>query len=223
MKSRLHHVFCILLGVAAVFASQHSSAQEPKYRLVEVGGRVSLEVPSHWYLADLEERKNNARLPDGMESAAGEKLGPARLATLVVRPKPDPASARVMVFFVENWNESQSDLREALRSNRTRTMQAVTDAFHEDMTGAAKMFAKQGVTLLGQEAVATDSIGGAIAFTLTYRRKPSGTKDDSPLTEIQYHVPMGTQKIIITFSYRESEARLLRPILDRVRRSVAIQ
>ena len=80
---------------------------------------------------------------------------------------------------------------------------------------------KQGMQILGEEKVGVDTIGGLTAFTLMYRR--TSAVSPSPFTVIQYHVPVGKEKVLITLSYRESDGRLFGLILDRVKRSIMIK
>lgn len=116
---------------------------------------------------------------------------------------------------------SQSDVRSALQSDREGTLREVETSFREEKAVLSKVMEKQGIKIIGQESFGFDLIGNMTAFTLSYRR--TSAVGSSPFLVTQYHVPVGLEKVLITLSYREADALLFRPILERVKRSVTIR
>jgi hypothetical protein len=211
-----------IVVLVALFAQTYSiRAEEPNYRRVEVGNRVSLDVPSHWHLRGLDDRRNVAAAAEAVVAAAGRPNEPVHVAALSVVSTPEPIGGIIRVSFISIEQLSQPDLANALRTDRLATMREVASVFHEDMLALSKGFESQGIHVLGQESVGTASIGGATAFTLSYRR--TSAAGQSPFTVVQYHVPLGKQKALISLSYRESDAPLFKAIFDRVKRSIVIR
>lgn len=215
-----------LLSIAMTFvislaAASVVFAQESQFRRVSVGGRVSIEVPAHWHVRDLDERKNIAAAGEVLTDGVGNKNQPMHVSALSVVSRPAPVGAIIRVSFVPTEEFSQASLLKEIQLDRTAVLQEVTSAFKEEFDQLRKVMAKQGLSILGQEKVGIETIGGLTAFTFSYRR--TSDNGQSPFTVIQYHVPVGKEKILITLSYRESDGRLFGLILDRVKRSVVIQ
>lgn len=211
-----------VVALVALFTQVNLAfAQESHYRRIEVGDRVSLDVPSHWHIRDLDERRNIAAAGEAITGAAGRPNEPMHVSALSVVSKPDPIGAIIRVSFIQIEELSQADVLKALRSDRSGTMREIAAVVREEMIAVSKGLESQGMRIIGQESVATDSIGGATAFTVSYRR--TSALGQSPFAVTQYHIPLGKGKVLISLSYRESDAVLFRPILDRVKRSVVIR
>lgn len=217
--------FILLTLVVCV---NNSSAQVSNYRRIEVGKRVSLEVPKHWHVRDLDERRNIAAAGEAIMDAVGRKNEPSHVTSLSVVSQPGPVGAIIRISFIPIDKLSQSDVRSALQSDREGTLREVETSFREVETSfreekavLSKVMEKQGIKIIGQESFGFDLIGNMTAFTLSYRR--TSAVGSSPFLVTQYHVPVGLEKVLITLSYREADALLFRPILERVKRSVAIR
>ena len=207
--------------LALVVCVGNSSAQESNYRCIEVGKRVSLEVPNHWHVRDLDERRNIAAAGEAIMDAVGRKNELSHVTSLSVVSQPGPVGAIIRISFIPIDKLSQSDVRSALQSDREGTLREVETAFRKEKAVLSKGMEKQGIKIIGQESFGFDSIGNMTAFTLSYRR--TSAVGPSPFLVTQYHVPVGLEKVLITLSYREADALLFRPILERVKRSVVIR
>ena len=210
--------FAIVVLLATV---SDVTAQESQFQRINVGGRVTIEVPAHWHVRDINERKNISAAGEVLTEGVGKKNEPNHVSALSVVSRPEPVGAIIRVSFIPIEDLSQASLRQEVQSDRTGVLREVAGAFKEDMDALRKAMEKQGMQILGQEKVGIDTIGGLTAFTLTYRR--TSAVGPSPFTVTQYHVPVGKEKVLITLSYRESDGRLFGLILDRVKRSVTIK
>lgn len=219
---KIHHTFSITATFILSFTTvSEVIAQESQYRRISVGSRVTIEVPAHWHVRDLDERKNISAAGEVLTEGMGKKNEPNHVSALSVVSRPEPVGAIIRVSFIPIDDLSQAALKEEIQADRSRVLKEIAGAFKEDMDALRKGMEKQGVQILGQEKVGIDTIGGLTAFMLTYRR--TSAVGPSPFTVTQYHVPVGKEKVLITLSYRESDGRLFGLILDKVKRSVTIK
>lgn len=215
-----------LLSIASAFVISFTTvsgviAQESQFRRISVGSRVSIEVPAHWYVRDLDERRNISVAGEVLTEGVGKKNEPNHVSALSVVSRPDPVGAIIRVSFIPIDDLSQASLKREIQSDRAGVLREIAGAFKEDIDALRKGMKKQGMQILGEEKVGIDTIGGLTAFTLMYRR--TSAVGPSPFTVTQYHVPVGKEKVLVTLSYRESDGRLFGLILDRVKRSVTIK
>ena len=77
-----------------------------------------------------------------------------------------------------------------------------------------------GTPYLGEERFDVVDIGGKKAMLISYKRADLG--GGSPFRGNQYHVPMGSDKILITASIQDSAAPLMGPIVERILASLVI-
>ena len=196
-------------------------AQDSQFRRMIVGDRVTIEVPAHWHSRDINERKNISAAGEVLTEGIGRANEPNHVSALSVVSRPEPIGAIIRVSFIPIDELTQPVINRKIQSDRVGMLEEIAGAFKEEIDALRKGMAKQGLQILGQEKVGIDTIGGLTAFTVTYRRtSPVGP---SPFIVTQYHVPVGTEKVLITLSYRESDERLFGLILDRVKRSVSIK
>lgn len=196
-------------------------AQESQFRRISVGSRVTIEVPAHWHVRDLDERKNISAAGEALTEGLNKKNEPNHFSALSVVSRPEPVGAIIRVTFTPIDDLSQTSLMREIQSDRAGVLREIAGAFKEDMDALRMGMQKQGMQILGQEKVGIDTIGGLTAFTIMYRR--TSVIGPSPFTVTQYHVPVGKEKVLITLSYRESDGKLFGLILDRVKRSVTIK
>lgn len=196
-------------------------AQETQFRRISVDNQVSIEVPAHWQIRDLDGRKNISAAVEVMTEGVSNASEANYVSALSVVSRPEPVDAIIRVSLIPIEDLSQASLNRDIQSDRAGVLRELAGLVKKDLDEMRKIMDNQGGRILGQETVGLDTIGGLTAFTLKYRRtSPTGS---SPFNVTQYHVPLGKQKVIITLSYRESDGALFALILDRVKRSVVIK
>jgi hypothetical protein len=221
-RMKTHRFFSIAFAFAISLTTANGViAQESQFRRMSVGSRVNIEVPAHWHIRDLDERKNISAAGEVLTEGVGKKNEPNHVSALSVVSRPEPVGAIIRVSFIPIDDLSQASLVREIQSDRAAVLREVAGAFREDMEALRKVMGKQGMQILGQEKVGIDTIGGLTAFTLTYRR--TSAVSPSPFTVTQYHVPIGKEKVLFSLSYRESDGRMFGLILDRVKRSITIK
>ena len=206
--------------LVAVCCIPLSLAQTLQYRVVEVGNRVSITVPAHWRVKDASERQNIAASADALIDPSGKASEPMHVSSLSVVSTPEPPQAIIRVSFVAEPG-SQAELKQELAGGKERAVAEIASVWREDSKTLAAAMAKQGMRYLGNERFDFQPLGSKTAVVISYRR--TSARDGSPYLVTQYHVPMGTDKVLITLSLQESSALLVQPILDRVKNSIVIR
>jgi hypothetical protein len=211
----------VCLAALLLFGEGASYAQQPNYQRVIVAKRVSLDIPVHWQALDIDQRRNLAAAAERWSDGNGAPQEPAHVAALAISAKPDPPGAIIRVSVIATEGPTQSDLRLALQNDRVATMKELTSALKEELSAMEVQMQKQGMSILDQEKVAIENIGGKIAVSVTYRRTPA--IGDSPFQVTQYFVPLGNEKVLITLSFRESSAFVYSQILEYVKKSISVK
>ncbi len=207
--------------VALALLSGMVYAQESNYQRLLVANRVSIEIPKHWQGLDIDQRRNLAAASDALDSSSQSRLPPGHVAALAVNATPSPPGAIVRVSMIQTEPITQGDLRQALLEDRAGTIEKLRSVFHQELTGLATELQKIGIRILGTETVEVTSIGGQIAVAVSYRR--ISLTGPSPFQVTQYHVPLGSEKALITLSYREADASVYSLIIDYVKTSISIK
>ena len=208
------------LAVVIAFSTWASYAQQPNYQRVVVAKRVALDIPVHWQVLDIDQRRNLAAASERFGKNNGAPQQPAHVAALAINATPHPPGAMVRVSVIPTESLTQSDLTRALQSDHIGTMKELSSVFKKELSDMAVQMQKQGLRIIGQEKVGIENIGGKVAISVTYRRTPA--IGDSSFQVTQYHVPLGNEKIIITLSYRESTAVVYLAILEYIKQSMSI-
>lgn len=215
----------VAVVVVALFASNQAAADDlSNYHRIEVGARVSLEIPRHWKISDLDERREIAVAGEAMmESALPDE--PAFVSALSAQ-SPPPVGGIIRVSYIpteepEYWLD-QAGLAAAVRDDRAGSIQVLNEAFGQEMSLLAESMKNLGIELLSHGPAGIEKINGTNAMTYTYRRT-STSGQDSAFRVTQYHIPLGAEKVLMTLSYRESDALIYGAILDKVKSSLEIR
>ncbi len=221
MKRSMLFVITSIFIVISLTITGGVIAKETQFRRISVESRVSIDVPAHWQIRDLDERKNISAAAEVMTEGVGNVDNSNHVSALSVVSRPEPVGAIIRISIIPVDYFSQDSLKQDIQLDRAGVLREAAEAFKEDFDAMRKIMENQGVQILGKEKVGIDTIGGLTALTLMYRR--TSAVGPSPFTVTQYHIPLGKEKVLITLSYRESDGRLFGLILDRVKRSMIIK
>lgn len=188
------------------------------YHRVIVDGRVSLEVPSHWSFLDEAERRNLSAAAEAVANSLALPEAPTHVASLAVNAVPDPPGAIVRLSFLGDVDLRQDELNAALASERVATIAELEAVFESEAQGLKSQLEINGMRLLEREAVQIQMIDGRTAIKFSYRR--TSVRGPSPFHVSQYHVPLGDAKMLLTLSFRESDAVVYENIMKYVLQSV---
>ena len=201
---------------------QHTAAasQTLSYTTIEVGGRLTITVPSHWRARDTAERQNIAAGADAALNPTGKSSGSMHVSSLSVVSNPEPIRAIIRVSFIQE-SGTQADLIREVSASRSKVITELKAGWEAEKQQVIEAMSRQGGQYLGQEDYRIETIGARTALVISYKR--SSLKGGTPFVVTQYHAPMGSDKVLVTLSFQESEAALFRPILERVKNSIAIR
>jgi hypothetical protein len=193
------------------------AAQSASYTELNVKGRVHLAVPSEWTINDAEHRKRVTEL-----SAKLTGVQAPHTASLSVQSYPTPSRMFVRVSFLKlDPPITQSEVRKELQTNRPQVLRDLTDTWREESPTMWAALAKSGVKEVGRPSFAVELLGGQTALVIRYGRT-STVNPAEAMKVTQYHVPLGTEKALITLSYMDGD-RVAMAAHDRVKSSITIR
>ncbi len=210
MKSYLKQRLCLVIA-SALFG--HSAfAQETLFRRVELAYGISLEIPSHWTMFPQDTRKNIGAAGEAMTNNAGIEGSSGRKERLLaVNATPNPAGAMIRVSISSPPDYTQADLAVATRADLKEVGVEMKNMF-------TKLEVSGGPKIIEMQPIRIEELNKHHGLVMPYVR--AGINGSSPWQVTQYKIPVSTRLIEITLSYRQSDAIMWRPILERVKRSV---
>ena len=183
--------FCLLAAVALPVA-----AQTPGYTKLNVKGRVQLEVPSDWTISDAEQRRRVKEFSEKMTGVAIDHV-----ASLSVQSYPAPSRVFVRVSFIPMEPPiTQADVRQEVQANKQQVLRDLAETWREEAPAVWAGMAKYGMKEVGRASFAVEPLGGQLALIIRYGRTSSVNSAET-MRVTQYHVPLGTEKALITLSY----------------------
>ena len=210
------------LTLAVLSLSSTSIAAEPStYIRVLVGKHVSIESPSHWGQLSADDRRNLAAAGEAITRSVDPSTQGIHVASLAVNATPAPTGAIIRVSYVQDSNLGQQELRRELRENRNEAMRELEEVYRDMLTKMDSGMRAQGLRVIEGKGVRIEEVGGMSAIVFAYRR--SSANGPSPWTVTQYHIPIGSEKVLVTLSHRESDGIVWRPILERVKNSIVVR
>lgn len=193
------------------------AAQTAGYTKLNVKGRVQLEIPSDWTISDAEQRKRVKEL--------GEKLvgvPTQHTASLAAQSYPAPSRTMVRVSFIPMEPPiTQADVRQEVQANKQQVLRDLEDTWREESPTMWAGLAKNGVKEVGRPRFSVEPIGGQAALIISYGRTSTANPAET-MRVTQYHVPLGTEKALITLSYIEGDPQAT-AAHNRLKRSIVIR
>jgi hypothetical protein len=219
MKSKSFWRATISVICTALFALFTSTAfgQTPGYTKLNVKGRVQLEIPSTWTISDAEQRK---RVKDWTETNMG--MSALHVAALAVQSYPAPARMYVRVSFLPlDPPITQAEAQQEVQSNKQQVLRDLEETWRGEAATMWAALAKVGIKEVGRASVAVEPIGGKLAMVFRYGR----TSTNNPMETMrvaQYHIPLGSEKALVTLSYLEGDQEIT-AAHDRLKSSIVIR
>jgi len=200
--------------VAFALLTHPAFAQDTSFRRVQLFYGISLDVPSHWTVLSLENRKNLGAASQAMIDNAGIE-GPSgrKESLLAMSATPNPTGAMIRVSVTSPPDYTQSDLAAATSADLKEVGAEVLKLFRQlEASGGPKIIEMQPVRIEHAQ------LNNYRVLVIPYVR--AGVNGPSPWQVTQYKIPVSDRLIEITLSHRQSDAIVWRPILERVKRSV---
>lgn len=211
MRAGNKHLF-LSVFVALALLVHPALAQANSFHSVQLAYGISLDIPSHWTVLSLENRKNLRAAGQAMSDNAGVAVPSGRKESLLaVNATPDPTGAIIRVSVKSPPDYTQSDLV------------AVTPADLKEIGVEMQKIFRQleafgGPTIIEMQTVRIERLNNYWALVIPYIR--AGVNEPSVWQVTQYHIPVSNRLIEITLSNRQSDAIIWHPILERVKHSV---
>lgn len=187
---------CLLMSLVLAPAA----AQPAGYTNLNVKGRVQLEIPNDWMINDAEHRK---RVKDLSEKLTG--IQALHTASLSVQSFPAPSRMFVRVSFLKLEPPiTQAEVRKEVQVNRQQVIRDLADMWKDESPVMWAGLAKNGVKEVGRASFTVEPLGGQTALVIRYGRT-STINPAETMKVTQYHVPLGTEKALITLSYIDGD------------------
>jgi hypothetical protein len=197
----MHSAKWLLTTVLALTLSSTGWCQA--YTKLNVKNRVQLEVPSDWTINDSEHRK---RIADMASELTGKNDGV--LASLSVASYPAPSRMFIRVSFIPmDPPLSQAELRNEMKTNSAGIVREIATMWTQESPAMWAMLKKQNVHEVGKASVVLETLGGQNAMVIRYGRTSPGNSTET-MQVAQYHIPMGSEKVLITLSTIAGDAKI---------------
>lgn len=200
--------------VAITLLAHPAFAQDTSFRRVQLAYGISLDVPSHWTVLSLENRKNLGAASQAMTENAGIE-GPSgrKESLLAMNATPNPTGAMIRVSVTSPPAYTQSDLAEATPADLKELGAEMLQRFRQ-------LEASGGPKIIEMQSFRIEKVNNYRVLVMPYVR--AGANGPSPWQVTQYKISVSNRLIEITLSHRQSDAIVWRPILERVKRSVKL-
>ncbi len=204
---------CLLMSLGYVPAS----AQSAGYTKLNVKGRVQLEIPDDWTINDAEHRK---RVKEFSEKLTG--IQTQHTASLSVQSFPIPSRMFVRVSFLKLEPPiTQAEVLKEVQANRQQVIRDLVDTWKDESPVMWAGLAKSGVKEVGRPSFGVEPLGGQTAIVIRYGRTSTANSAETMKVE-QYHIPLGSEKALITLSYIDGDQRAM-TAHNRLRNSILIR
>jgi hypothetical protein len=201
-----------IAAVALYLTVQTTHAQQASYARVRVADGPVLEYPSHWKIADEAMVQNRVHTSQAIADAAGIDLnGFQKRNRVIIESQPSPSTAQIRASIITPQEYTQEDLR-AATENDLRALRTQFETTFRSMSASGTVKFHQ----MGELRV--EKIAGKFALVIPYTRY---TEFDPVLWEVeQIKIPFKNQTLSMTISYRTSDAPAMKPIVERVKRTL---
>lgn len=201
-----------IAAVALYLTVQTTHAQQASYARVRVADGPVLEYPSHWKIADEAMVQNRVHTSQAIADAAGIDLnGFQKRNRVIIESQPSPSTAQIRASIITPQEYTQEDLR-AATENDLRALRTQFETTFRSMSASGTVKFHQ----MGELRV--EKIAGKFALVIPYTRY---TEFDPVLWEVeQIKIPFRNQTLSMTISYRTSDAPAMKPIVERVKRTL---
>lgn len=205
-------LLAVALMAASLLVAFSAFAQDSSFHRTYLAYGISLDIPSHWMVLSLDGQKNITSYRQAIIDNSGIEIPAGRKESLlVVNSAPYPPRATIRVSVTSPSSYTQSFLAGATK----RDLKNISD---EVFIFFKRSEASGGPRVMEMQSPHVEYINNHRTLVLSYVR--AGMDGPSPWQVRQYIIPVSGGSIQITLSHRQSDAALLAPILERVKRSV---
>lgn len=201
-----------MVAVLTLWANVATAANS-NYQHVAIGEGISIEIPKHWVVHSIVEKKNFAAAGEASMRSAGidnESAGDKN-TLLAVSALPTPSGAKIRVSTISPPEFTSAELA-------ATTAKELKESRADWLSAMSKSVSAIGEKLLALDTPRIDKINGRSALLIEYRR--TDPRSPSPWTVRMYQIPVADKMILFTISHRESDAAIFKPVIDHVKQSI---
>lgn len=182
----------------------------PGYTTNNVSNILTLDVPDNWLSRDAKSRQTITNISErALDGLISEKQ---HVASISVRSSDVNPHGIIRVSIIPTERFSQHEFAVELYNDKSGFREELEKYFIEDFALLSEAYKKIGLQLLTQPEVYFLSLDNYNIFAVSYSR--SSLIADSPMTVTQFHIPNGENKILVSMTFRNSEEKNIRPILE---------
>lgn len=208
MTKRPSRAGLVLLG--CVLACTTAGAQDSPFVRKYLPQGISLEVPKHWAILSEVSRQNLEARTRAINDSAGQQPSNSR-TLLAMNATPAPSGAMIRVSVSTEMEYTTSELQ-AMTAADLRSVQ-------RDASAKFKALERPGdIRILKVHEPKIEKTGLRAALLVPYER--TSLAGPANWTVHQHYIPLSDRIVIFTLSYRQSDAPIWKPILDRVKKSL---
>lgn len=187
-------------------------AQHATYARVRVSNGPVLEYPSHWKIADEATVQNRTHTTQALAEVAGVDInGIQKRSRVVIESQPSPNTAQIRASIVTPQEYTQDGLRTAT-ANDLQALKADFEVVFRKMSDSGA------VKLHKMAEPRIERLADKFALVISYTRY---TLTDPVLWQVeQIKIPFENRMLSLTISYRTSDSVTMKPIVDRVKRTL---
>lgn len=202
----------LILIITVALLSLGARASDSAFKRISLPHGISLEIPAHWTVLSQATTSNLKAFEEATTEAAGIRdPGRKKVSLLALNSTPTPTGAIVRVSVSTPPDFTLDELRNTKQAELNEMAGEMARLFRQlETTGGPKV--------LQTFPARSEMLGSRLALVIPYRR--ASQFGPSPWYVTQYKVPFQDHLVEITLSYRESDAPMWKPILQKVRQSI---
>ena len=202
----------LVLVFTLALLALNARASDSAFKRINLPYSISLEIPAHWTVLSQATKSNLKALEEATTEAAGIR-DPKRKkeSLLALNSTPTPTGAMVRVSVSNPPDFTLDELKNITPSELNEMADEMAILFRQlEKSGGPKV--------LQTFPARSEMLGNRPALVIPYRRASHFGPGSWYVT--QYKIPFQNHLVEITLSYRESDAPLWKPILNKVRHSI---
>lgn len=184
------------------------------YRRLAVEHGISIEVPTHWKVASLDERRKFAAAIDESLKETDGEVQSNQIDSLLAISLPDITGAQASLRFRPASGLSQKLYAWHLKFDPWRTNLIFRFSLVTKIQQLRKFHEQTGTAIVGEYEGNIARLGELQGYVIRHRWK----SDDGSgvFLEQKFYLPIGMHELIATFSYRQGEGLSYETILERI-------
>lgn len=212
---KICHAFVCLLLCTAFLVSPLSASAAGEYKNVKLPTEISLDIPSHWKILSIENRKNLQAAGTAMTKNAGvEESKGVKTSLLAVNAVPDPVGATIRVSITTRPEFTAAVLLAVTKTDLKDIEKLLLSEFQ-------KLEKSGGPHIVSMTTPSAVMLSGHPALVIPYIRNNLSSSSEH-WQVVQYRVPLPDRLVEITLSWRKTDEIIWKPILQHVLASLKI-